>query len=648
MEHYFQNDKEGVVRRRATQGREWTNVRNVYHASHVLRAPLASSNCYPYRPLDLSRNEIRLLRKSDRPKVDGQVSYTLSHLSLDEKPQYEALSYTWCDETGDAGLNMSIIVDGHAIPVTKNLEAALSQLFTDEDEKTLWVDALCINQADVLERNEQVGKMKIVYQEAIGVVTWLGPEYDESRNAFKLLRSFLKNGIKKTVYDGTEPADLHEAAPESVVKDTHAVIKLFNRQYWQRSWVVQEVSLAKRVTFHCGSESMSWEDMKRILQALSKEMLFISDAFFSTAVGHLLSHLLSNGPNQVVRKDKVGEEELTTLHQVLIRHRLKKAADPRDKIYSLLGIIPPDIQARVPVDYSLEPRILFQNVATFIVIEEKDIRILAENKTPSDHKVLPSWVPNWANVNIADKIRIDRHNYPHNSFNASGAVTTAEAYFLSNNVLRVKGIRLGTITAVGMVMPDFIDEEFKFTSVFDTLYEWWLLFYSTGRRDIIGRHSFVDIVNFDSFYQPISHLGPENIKEIEETTLTNIKIAFSIYKQWDHTLLPTLGDLETPVTESEKRKAEVNIWYTAPSCRKRKFIVVDGKECGIGPQGVEVGDHIVVVLGCLVPIILRERKEEEDGGYRNMGDAFLPGYMEGKALKDVENGTRAFEGFELH
>jgi hypothetical protein len=645
MEHYFQNDKEGAIRRRMAQGREWINIRNVYHASHVLRAPLASSNRYPYRPLDLSRNEIRLLRKSDSPKVDGQVSYTLSHVSLDEKPQYEALSYTWCDEKGDAGLNMSIIVDGHAILVTKNLEAALGQLFTDEDEKTLWVDALCINQADVLERNEQVSKMKIVYQEATGVVAWLGAEYNESRNAFKLLRSFLTNGIKETVYDGTEPADPHEAAPESVVKDTHAVINLFNRQYWQRSWVVQEVTLAKRVIFHCGSDSISWEDMDRILKELAKEGVFISDAFFSTVVGHLLWHLLSSGPSQVVRKDNADEEELTTLHQALVRHRLKRATDPRDKIYSLLGIIPSNIQARVPVDYSLETLIVFQNVATFIVIEEKDLSILAENKNPSDHKVLPSWVPNWANANIADKIRIDRNNYPHNSFNASGAVTTAEAYLLPNHLLRVKGIRLGTITAAGTALPDFVDEEFNFTPVLDTLYEWWLLFYFTGRRDIIGRRSFVDIVNYGHFY---SHLAPENIKEIEEMTLANIKIAFLIYKPWDRTLLPTLGTLEKPVTEPEKRKAEVNIWNIAPNCRKRKFIVVDGKECGIGPQGVEVGDHIVVVLGCRVPVILRERKGEEYGGYRNVGDAFLQGYMEGKALKDIENGTREFESFELH
>ncbi|KAH7389218.1 heterokaryon incompatibility protein-domain-containing protein [Cadophora sp. MPI-SDFR-AT-0126] len=553
MEHYFQTNKEfRAVRWRTAEGREWTSIRNIYHASYMLRAPLASSNPYPYKPLDRIRNEIRLPRKSKPSKVDGQVNCTLSHASLDEKPQYEALSYTWCDESGDAGLNKTIIVDGHVISVTKNLEAAsLRQLFTGEDERTLWVDALCINQADVPERNEQVGKMEIVYHEAIRMVTWLGEVYNQSRSAFKLLRLFLKNGIKETVYNGVEPADPHEAAPESVVQDTYAVIRLFNRQYWQPSWVVQEVALAKRVVLRCGSDSLSWEDIDSILKALAQEAVLIDS-------------------------------------KCILQHRSWAS---------------------------------LMNVVTSIVIEEKYLSLLAKNKAPADHKILPSWVPIWANKNIAEKIRIDCYDYPHNTFNASGTGSTADAYLLPNHVLGV--------AAAGQAIPDFVDEEFNFVPVFDTLMAALLL------------------------HRPSRHHGasitpPEKIKEMEEITLADIKIALSIYKPWDKILFLILGDLAKPVIELEKRKAEVNIWNIAPQCRKRRFIVVDGKECEIGPQGAEVGDHIVAILGYRVPLILRERKEEEDGEYRNVGDAFLQGYMEGKAVKDIKDGIRGFESFELH
>jgi hypothetical protein len=60
----------------------------------------------------------------------------------------------------------------------------------NDQDKVLWIDALCINQPDVAERNEQVSKMKFVYQLAQGVVSWLGEEYDDSRGAFQLCTHF--------------------------------------------------------------------------------------------------------------------------------------------------------------------------------------------------------------------------------------------------------------------------------------------------------------------------------------------------------------------------------------------------------------------------------------------------------------------------
>ncbi|KAF7950058.1 hypothetical protein EAE96_007360 [Botrytis aclada] len=214
-------------------------------------------------------------------------------------------------------------------------------------------------------------------------------------------------------------------------------------------------------------------------------------------------------------------------------------------------------------------------------------------------------------------------------------------------MLCVKGVRLGTVPTVGQAMPDFVDEEFNFVSVFDALYDWWLLFYSTSRQDIIKRQSLIDIVNYSAFYKAMSQLTPKAIKDMEDMTLTAIRTALSIYRPLDETLLSILGKFEKPATESERMKAEVQIWNIASQYRKRRFIIINGNICRIGPQGVEVGDHIVVVLECRVSIIFRERKDE-DGGCINLGDMYLQGYMEGKAVEDVEDGVRKFENFELH
>jgi hypothetical protein len=238
--------------------------------------PSSTSNKYPYKALDVSRNEIRVLHSCQPPQVDGIIHCTLHHISLDENPSYEALSYTWADENGDFTANKNISIDGHVAAVTKNLETALRQIMVGDDEKILWVDAVCINQDDVLERNEQVNKMKQVYQKAEGVISWLGEEYQESRTAFKLLQSFLKNGVVKTFYDQPEPWTPEYTIPEDMAQDMLTVFNLYQRGYWIRSWVVQETAFAKALLFYCGKDRITWEDMKNCNSLIAADDPFLS------------------------------------------------------------------------------------------------------------------------------------------------------------------------------------------------------------------------------------------------------------------------------------------------------------------------------------------------------------------------------------
>ncbi len=75
---------------------------------------------------------------------------------------------------------------------------------------------------------------------------------------------------------------------------------------------------------------------------------------------------------------------------------------------------------------------------------------------------------------------------------------------------------------------------------------------------------------------------------------------------------------------------------------------MDGVECGIGPQCAEVGDLVVVMLGCKVPLVLRKRTEEDGGGYFNLGDSYVEGFMDGEAVMDFNDGKRRSEVFELY
>jgi hypothetical protein len=83
---------------------------------------------------------------------------------------YEALSYVW----GDVRDSIPILVDGHPVSVTKSLESAVRHLRYPDKPRTLWVDYICINQEDILERSELVAKLGSIYENADSVLIWLG------------------------------------------------------------------------------------------------------------------------------------------------------------------------------------------------------------------------------------------------------------------------------------------------------------------------------------------------------------------------------------------------------------------------------------------------------------------------------------------
>jgi hypothetical protein len=590
--------------------------------------------------------------------VDGIIRCTLHHVSLDENPTYEALSYTWADEKGDFTANKNISIDGHVVAVTKNLEAALRQILVGDEEKILWVDAISINQDDVLERNEQVNKMKQVYQKAEGVISWLGDEYQESRKAFKLLQSFLKNGVVKTFYDKPEPWTPNFTVPEDLAQDMLAVFNLYQRGYWMRSWIVQETAFAKSLVFYCGEDRMIWEDMKQSYNLITGDNGFLTQSFYGTSIGHLF-WMLSGGPKMVHRIDNNGPRR--TLGGLLARHRSKLATDPRDKIYSILGLVSSDGESPVPIDYDIEVSDLFQKVARYIAIDENDLGILAQNKLPRSQNSslsslqgelwLPSWVPNWANTDEVEFVRIDEATYKGSAHDLGSTVAPCVRSVNGEGILCVEGVRIGTVTAVGTLMPDFEPAKFEFVPVFDTLYDWWLIFNSTGRMNVIGSGGLMDILNFGMYWEYLQDppFAPKELRDMmERETINHLRVAFSVHKPEDKTLYPAIGKQKTAVDEKTRHQAEVDIWGVTPWCRKRRFIVVDGVLCGLGPQCVEIGDLVILLPRCKVPLVLRKRTEGGEAGYYNIGDAYVEHYMNGEVLREIENGQRYFESFELY
>lgn len=123
-----------------------------------------------YQRLDPSQGQIRLVHILPALVADT-VQCILTVASFDHNIPYEAISYAWAD----AKSKKPVLIAGTRFYVTSNLESAM--------KRTMWIDALCINQDDLYECNDQVSRMKTIYENAKLVVVGLGQEADKTPEA---------------------------------------------------------------------------------------------------------------------------------------------------------------------------------------------------------------------------------------------------------------------------------------------------------------------------------------------------------------------------------------------------------------------------------------------------------------------------------
>jgi hypothetical protein len=130
-----------------------------------------------YQPLDPDPDEdsIRLVLIEPSANIDDPLSCSLIHVKFAEKRRYKALSYMW----GSEAVKQKIFLDGAELYIGQNLWDALHYLRSLGNQMPFWIDAICINQLDVPERNQQLAMMKWIYFRADTVVIWLGRKYSK-------------------------------------------------------------------------------------------------------------------------------------------------------------------------------------------------------------------------------------------------------------------------------------------------------------------------------------------------------------------------------------------------------------------------------------------------------------------------------------
>ncbi|KAK5697358.1 hypothetical protein LTR97_007496 [Elasticomyces elasticus] len=276
---------------------------------------------------------------------------------------YTALSYVW----GDPSDRSDILIDGQTIQITANLGRALRQVRHEELPMSLWADAICINQSNLLERNEQVGIMVDIFTAASRAFAWLGPETENTAVGMAVLRHMLmeRPGEKEAPW-AVLPADI--ILP--------GITDIALRPYFKRMWVVQEASLAAEVELACGSHSIVWKNTIDVVRRFERSIKLagISPQRQSMGLPNLSSFLqlltmqldLSKGEKPFGLFRRHPPTMLDAIYE--LRHR--QVTDPRDRYYALLAVISLGRTARLEPDYSLPVEEVYARVIELVMEEE--------------------------------------------------------------------------------------------------------------------------------------------------------------------------------------------------------------------------------------------------------------------------------------
>ena len=180
-------------------------------------------------------DSIRFLILEPSPDHSSPIQCSLIHTTLaicknDIIDHYTALSYVW----GDPGASHDILVDGKSFKVTINLFHALGDLRDKVRVRRLWIDAICIDQLNIDERNIQVRIMGTIYGRAQHTVIYLGPSTKGIDALFEELSVVLASDQIGSGWDAFEAPPMLQLVREGIL----------SRPWFTRVWIYQELVLS--------------------------------------------------------------------------------------------------------------------------------------------------------------------------------------------------------------------------------------------------------------------------------------------------------------------------------------------------------------------------------------------------------------------
>jgi hypothetical protein len=552
----------------------------------------SSPSAFKYEPLPAG-DFIRLLHLyPDEP--GAPLIARLETVPHDKAPSYEALSYLWGSDVLDSYLE--IVTDGPegrinlgAVPITKSLFHALSDLRqspeTGERPRTIWADAVCINQEDAEEKNTQVVRMGLIYKESGAVVAHVCSDPDG------LIASHFR-------------LSQDEIAQKNDVDSSWAATNFAEPAKWLwRTWVIQEAVLAKNLVFLVGrheiKETDYWEKMIMTLDFSDghspiaaivamhqvaedvRKMDKNKDDMFTI-------RLNPDGNFSMIKKQNPQLPDTVTkppLTHLLLAARGTHCQDPRDKVFALLGMNIEANELGIAADYKRGVVDVYTDVAHRLLAISGGIHLLC-HAYRRHHTELPSYVPDWS---VAETL------YPSNqAFRALLTQGPTVGLRQHNRGILLRCLSYGSLAQV-RAFPNIPADTPKGEKLgLNTLF----VFDFLQRCLLDGRlpEAFKPLIFRTVGRTLVSHA-------FEKDT----DAAWSNYIRWASA---AMGGSQ-PERDEQTDGPDLSLRYLSALCTRSslpwasKMWISDSGFIGNGCEQAEVGDRIVIPFGGTVPLLIR-------------------------------------------
>ncbi|KAI0195469.1 hypothetical protein F4808DRAFT_452851 [Astrocystis sublimbata] len=344
---------------------------------------------------------------------DEPLKTELNPTTLDEcQESYDATSYTWGSSENPELINCGDL----QIWIQRNAFLMLLDLRRPDKPRTVWIDAICMNQCDIEERAAQVAIMHHIYRRARLTLVWLGPPDEHASAAMEFAATLDAKTYVEEFSKCRYGNDWDMFAEKSYFFDPSfrpgeedvgesqelaiAIVEFLNRPWFSRVWIQQEASLSPHVQVNCGPNTVEWDT----LFALAWIMCPRYTETWPDHVQKYLSRTLYN--TQAVRliqqarhchlADVYGQSDYSLSIEGFVEtvHRYG-ATNPRDRMYAM-GNMVDDSHKWFEIDYKIPWESLYADVARrFIDVDAFRFLGSAGRARQKAGTALPSWAPDF-------------------------------------------------------------------------------------------------------------------------------------------------------------------------------------------------------------------------------------------------------------